>query len=448
MVHPLALRAGHRRVLALALPMVASNISVPLLGLVDTFVIGHMDASYYLGGVAMGAMLISLLFWLLGFLRMSTTGLVAQAHGAKDYSLSLQRLGQAAILALTLAFTLLILQLPIKQLALPVAGGSEQVTHYAGVYFDIRIWSAPAALLNLVLLGWFLGMQDAKAPMWVLLLTNLVNIVFDILFVPVLQWGVAGAAAASVLADYAGLLLALWLFQRKLRRLSVPLPWQGVMDWPMIKGLLALNRDIFIRALMLQLCFAFITLQGARLGDEIIAGNAVLLNFLMLASYGLDGFAYAAEALFGRALGQQRRASAIWVLWISGFWSLMLGLGFALVFWLGGEQIIARLTDITAVRETALLYLPYLIVLPIVACWCFWLDGIFIGATLGKAMRNSMLLSTLGVFFPTWWLLQGAGNHALWSAMLLFMAARGVTLAVMLLKGWRSQRVPFSWAPR
>ncbi|GAA5216449.1 MATE family efflux transporter [Corallincola platygyrae] len=446
-MHPLTQWQGHRRVLALALPMVISNISVPLLGLVDTFVIGHMEQSYYLSGVSLGAMIISLLFWLLGFLRMSTTGLVAQANGANDNLLSMQRLAQAVLLALGLATALLLLQWPIKSAALWLAGGgSEEVRHYATVYFDIRIWSAPAALTNLVLMGWFLGMQNARAPMYMLLLTNIVNILLDLLFVPVLGWGVSGAALASVIADYSGLVLALVLLRGAMGHTGMPkLAWQQVADLPMIKQLLGLNRDIFIRALMLQLCFAFLTFQGARLGDNIIAANAVLLNFLMLASYGLDGFAYAAEALFGRALGQAKRHKAVEILWLTGIWSALLGIALTLIFGLFGEQIIHRLTDIESVRETATQYLPYLVWLPLVGTWCFWLDGLFVGATLGKAMRNSMLLCTLGVFFPTWWLMQSQGNDALWIAMLLFMAARGVSLGWMLMRDWRNENKPFCW---
>jgi len=429
----------HRKILALALPMILSNLSVPLLGAVDTAVVGHLGAAYYLGGVAIGSMLITFIFWLAGFLRMATTGLTAQAHGRGDGPGALVVLGRSLLLAETLALAVLLLQQPLTELAFGLVGASEPVAAQGRVYFAVRIWSAPAALANLALLGWLLGMHNARAPMWLLILTNLANVVLDLLLVVGLGWGVAGAAAASVVADYLGLALGLWLVWRQVGGHTARWPtWGCLWETAALRGLLALNRDIFLRTLCLQLCFAFITVQGARLGDAVVAANAVLLNFLTFISMGLDGFAYATEAQVGHALGARSRASFRRAVTGNLLWSLVLGVGFSLVFAVSGRPIIHALTDLDEVRALAGEYLPYVVALPLVSLWCYLFDGVFLGASQGRAMRNSMLLSACGGFFPLWWGLQGLDNHALWLALCGFMLLRGVTLGWLLRRDWRS----------
>lgn len=430
--------ARHRQVFLLALPMVLSNITVPLLGLVDTIVIGHLDKAYYLGGVAVGATIISLIFWLLGFLRMSTTGLTAQAFGAGDSLGLLQVLVRGLVLAWGLALLILILQQPITDLALWLMGGSDLVQHYARDYVSVRIWSAPAALTNLVLLGWLLGNQNARAPMLLLIVANGINIVLDIWFVLGLGWQVKGAAAASVLADYLATLLGAWLVWRTLQKRGVWLApgfWSSCLTLSAFKQLLGLNRDIFIRALCLQLTFAFMTFQGARLGDEVLAANAVLMNFLMFISFGLDGFAYAVEAMVGKAVGARNRLEFRLACGLNLFWGVLVGIIFVLIFALAGPQLIGLITTIEEVRAQAVRYLPWLVLMPLAACWCFILDGIFIGTTRAAEMRDMMLVSTMGVFFPVWYLSQSLGNHGLWLAMSCFMLARGLTL------GWAWWRI-------
>ncbi|MNJ15292.1 DNA-damage-inducible protein F [compost metagenome] len=421
----------HRAVFALALPMVFSNVTTPLLGLVDTWVIGHLGQAWFLGGVSVGATLINLLFWLLGFLRMSTTGLTAQAQGAASAEGQLDTLARALGLAVGLGLALLLLVLPFLPAIIGLSGGSPEVQVYAGDYVSVRIWSAPAALCNLVIMGWLLGMQDARSPMLLLILSNLVNMVLDAWFVLGLGWQVRGVAAASLLADYSSLGVGLWLVSRRLRQLSAEV-WQGAWSrwwqWPAVRRLLGLNRDIFIRSLCLQLCFAFMTLQGARLGDVAVAANAVLLNFLMLISYGLDGFAYAVEAMVGRAIGRRDRQGLREAIVLNLGWALLIALAFALGFALGGRQLIAHITDLPAVIAEANRQLPWLIVMPLLAVWCFLLDGVFIGATRAREMRNSMLVAVFAGFFPVWWLCQGWGVAALWAAMAALMTGRGLTL--------------------
>ncbi|MGE6197260.1 MATE family efflux transporter DinF [Aeromonas media] len=421
----------HRAVFALALPMVFSNVTTPLLGLVDTWVIGHLGQAWFLGGVSVGATLINLLFWLLGFLRMSTTGLTAQAQGAASAEGQLDTLARALGLAVGLGLALLLLVLPFLPAIIGLSGGSPEVQVYAEDYVSVRIWSAPASLCNLVIMGWLLGMQDARSPMLLLILSNLVNMVLDAWFVLGLGWQVRGVAAASLLADYSSLGVGLWLVSRRLRQLSAEV-WQGAWSrwwqWPAVRRLLGLNRDIFIRSLCLQLCFAFMTLQGARLGDVAVAANAVLLNFLMLISYGLDGFAYAVEAMVGRAIGRRDRQGLREAIVLNLGWALLIALAFALGFALGGRQLIAHITDLPAVIAEANRQLPWLIVMPLLAVWCFLLDGVFIGATRAREMRNSMLVAVFAGFFPVWWLCQGWGVAALWAAMAALMTGRGLTL--------------------
>ncbi|MGY3859843.1 MATE family efflux transporter DinF [Aeromonas intestinalis] len=430
----------HRAVFALALPMVFSNVTTPLLGLVDTWVIGHLGQAWFLGGVSVGATLINLLFWLLGFLRMSTTGLTAQAQGAGSAEGQLDTLARALGLAVALGAALLLLLLPFLPALIALSGGSPEVQFHAGEYVSIRIWSAPAALCNLVIMGWLLGMQDARSPMLLLIFSNLVNMVLDAGFVLGLGWQVKGVAAASLLADYGALVLGLWLVSRRLRHLPTETwrgAWQRWRQWPALRRLLGLNRDIFIRSLCLQLCFAFMTLQGARLGDVAVAANAVLLNFLMLISYGLDGFAYAVEAMVGRAIGRRDRQALREAIALNLGWAGLIALGFTLAFALGGGQLIAHITDIPAVIAEANRQLPWLVVMPLLAVWCYLLDGVFIGATRAREMRNSMLVAVFAGFFPIWWLCQDWGVAALWAAMAALMTGRGLTLGWLC---WRLER--------
>lgn len=419
----------HKQVAAIATPMVFANLTVPLLGLVDTAVMGHLPEVHYLAGVAVGSMVISLLFWLAGFLRMSTTGATAQAKGREDQQAQAKILLQGLLLALVLGLVLAVGQLPIWWIAKYFIQASAEVAEQGKVYVQIRLLAAPAALMNLVLMGWLIGRQQSRAVMRLMLIANVLNILLDVLFVVGLDGKAAGAAWATWVADYVTLALALRLCWQQVPELQLQLKrvtaWA---HWHQISPLIAMNRDIFIRSLALQLCLAFMTAQAARLGDNTVAANAVLMNFMLLISYGLDGIAYAAEAMVGEAHGQRDKRQVRVVIAVNALWSYLLAAGFALSFYLGGEALIALLTDLPEVRAVAADYLVYMIWLPILGAGCFLLDGVFIGLTAAKAMRNTMLLSALLIFFPVWWLNQGSGNHALWLAFLSFLTARGVTL--------------------
>lgn len=421
----------NKKLLALALPMILSNVTVPLLGLVDTAVIGHLSHAAYLGGVAVGSTIITLMLWLMGFLRMSTTALVAQGFGRRDDGQQVGILLQSSIMALLIGALFLLLQYPLWQVAMQFNDASSEVVGYGHDYFAIRIWGAPFALMNMVLLGWLMGRQNPKAAMWQLIIANSLNIALDLLFVVGLDWGVKGAAAASVAADIASTLVALYMVKGAMTAMhEVNIRHHlATLKLQHFSKLLRLNRDIFIRSMFLQFTFAFITFAGASLGDATVAANAVMLNLLLLISYALDGIAYYAEAEVGRAAGEHNYDELHATVTTAFYWSAAIALLFSLMFWLVGEQLIGLLTSIDSVITTAVGLLPWMIVLPVLSFGCYLFDGVYIGAAKGHTMRNSMMVASLLVFAPLWWLTQSWHNQGLWLALCGFMLARSVTLA-------------------
>lgn len=433
-------RALHHQVFVLAIPMVLSNITVPLLGLVDAAVIGHLQHAWYLGGVAVGSAMINMIFWLLGFLRMATTGLSAQALGKGDPQRQGQVFLQGAFLALLLSVLILLLHIPLEKIVFSFSDAAAKVKHYGQVYFSTRIWGAPAALLNLVVIGWLLGSHRSKGAMWILIVTNMVNILLDLWFVLGLGWQVRGAALASALADYCGLLTGLYFVAQIWREHQLPAWRVCIQDfWSQLTTLLRLNRDIFLRSLCLQITFFFMTFEGASLGTNIVAANAVLMSFLMLISYAMDGFAYAMEAMVGKAMGSKNKQALKDTLLMITFWSFCVSCLFTVAFAGWGRDIIGLISDISAVQQQAAIFLPWLIALPLVAMWCFLLDGLFVGATRGHDMRNSMVIS-MGTFFSVWFICRGWGDQALWTAMLCFMAMRGASLGWIFCRDWQKNR--------
>ncbi|MFS7185281.1 MATE family efflux transporter DinF [Serratia proteamaculans] len=424
----------------LALPMIFSNITVPLLGLVDTAVIGHLDSPTYLGGVAVGSMATSFLFMLLLFLRMSTTGLTAQALGAQNPQGLARAFMQPLLLAVLAGVAIVLLRYPLIELALKIVGGDGAVLEQARLFLEIRWLSAPAALANMVILGWLLGVQYVRAPVILLIVGNLLNIVLDIWLVMGLGWNVQGAATATAISEYATLLLGLGLSWRvmRIRGISVLMlrqAWRGNL-----RRLLALNRDIMLRSLLLQLCFASLTIFGARLGGEVVAVNAVLMNLLTFTAYALDGFAYAVEAHSGHAYGA-RDDSQLRKVWRAACrQACLVALGFGLFYAVAGQQIIAALTSLPELRALANHYLPWQVVLPLVGVWCYLLDGMFIGATRGAEMRNSMAVAAAG-YGLTLFTLPVLGNHGLWLALAVFLSLRGIALGWI----WHRHRVDGTW---
>lgn len=415
------------RIWALAWPIILSNITVPLLGLVDTAVVGHLPDSRYLAGVTLGATLFSFLYWGFGFLRMGTTGLVAQAMGRESDADVRNLLGQSLIMALVIGALLIVFASPLITLGLWLLDGSDIATDLAREYAHIRLWSAPAVLANYAILGWFLGQQNSRVTLMILLLTNSVNIVLDVWFVVGLGMTSNGVAWASVIADYSALAFGSYLVLRQLARLEGHFLRERLLAFAAYAALFNVNANLFVRTLGLLFAMAFFTAQGARQGDTVLAANAVLLQFIMLTSYALDGFAHAAESLIGRAYGRKDwrefaatvRAAARFSFWTAG--------AAALLFALGGNALIALLTGLEEVRMAAAQYLPWMVAMPLIAVWSYLLDGVFIGTTAVREMRNSIFIG-LAAYLPVWWLTQGLGNHGLWLAFMLFALVRSAVL--------------------
>ncbi len=418
----------HRRVLTLAFPIVLANLTQPILGAVDTAVAGHLNGASYLGGVALGGLFFNFVFWGFGFLRMGTTGLVAQAHGADDQAGLRNNVVRALLLAAVIGAMVLVLQVPLIGYALRAIGGSEAVQRHAQLYCHARVWAAPLALGNYVVLGWLLGTQRVRLALLSQVFINGVNIAAVLLYVYVFDWGVAGIGAATATADALGFVLGAALLWHGRPRGLPPLNRAALFDAAALRRLVVLNRDIFVRTLCLLSSFGWFAHLGARQGDATLAANALLLNFQTFMAYGLDGFAHAAEALVGAAIGASDRHAFVQAIKVTALWSALGALAFSLVYWAGGEWIIDRLTDQAEVRATAETYLPWAALSPVISVWGFLLDGVFIGATRTRELMTSMAVS-FGVFVAaSWALLTLYGNHGLWAAMLIFMAARGLTL--------------------
>ena len=429
-------RPTQHKVWALAAPMLLCNLSVPLVTLVDSAVVGHLPEAQQLAAVAIGGSLYGLLVGLMGFLRMGTSGFSSQACGRGDGAQLRQTLLQGLLLALGWALLLGLLSLPFSDLALSLMQPSAQLDELARSYFYIRLLGLPAALANYALIGWLLGTQNARAPLLIMLATNLLNALLSIVFVLGFDWGVAGAAQAAVVAEYSGLLLGLWLTRRALRQFPGHANWRALRHWLNWRPLLALNRDILIRTLALHLVFFLLTVQGTRLGASTVAANALLINGLMLSAFALDGLANAVEALCGHAIGARDGLALRRTLVVAGGWSVLLSLVFALALLLGGQLFINLQSDIPSVRAVAYSYVPYLAALPLLSVWSYLLDGLFIGATRAREMRDAMLLA-VGLSLPLAWLLRDLGNHGLWLALLAFMLLRSLTLAGF---AWRLTR--------
>lgn len=424
----LADQEEHRKVWRIAAPLILSNITVPLLGMVDTAVMGHLPDARYLGAVAIGATIFSFLFIGFNFLRMGTTGVTAQAHGAEDDDRIRAGLGQAALLALGIGALLILLQYPLGEAAMWLLSPDAEILPEASIYFSIRIWGAPFTLLNFALIGWFIGMQSGRGPLYLMLTINLSNILLDLLFVVGIGMTADGVALASVIAEGCGSGLGLWLAARQLR--SHPGRWsrEHLGDRVALKRLVHVNSNLLVRTLSLMFAFGFLIAQSSRQGQIILAANAVMMQFQYLMAYALDGFANAAEALVGKAIGARDPKALGRAVRVSLIWSLVVALIFVLVFLLFGRGIVNLLTTLPNVREAIYLYLPWMIVSPLLSVWSFLYDGVYVGGTRAREMRNTMLFSVLIIYLPAFYLLQPLGNHGLWLAFMLFMCARGISM--------------------
>jgi len=425
----------HRRVLVIALPIVASNVTVPLLGLVDTAVVGQLGEAAPIGAVGLGAVILSAFFWMFGFLRMGTTGLAAQAHGAGDAAETGAILKRGLLIAGAVGGLLIALQLPLIWGAFRLAPGSAEVEGLAAQYLQIRIWGAPATIGMYALTGWLIALERTRAVMVLQVITNGANIALDLWFVLGLGWGVPGVALATLIAEWSGLVFGLWLVRDGLR-----VQGARIFDALKLRRMATVNGHIMVRSVLLQGCFtAFLFLSAGR-GDLTIAANQILLQFLEVMAYLLDGFAFAAETLVGQAVGARARDNLQQAVRLAFHWGFAGAAALAVTFALAGPQIIDLMSSAPEVRAEARAYLPWLMAAPLIGVASWIWDGVFIGATATRAMRNAMLFcvalyaASLAVLLPVW------GNHGLWAALMGLNAARGLTL------GWLWPRVSRGFA--
>jgi multidrug resistance protein, MATE family len=415
-----------RDVLAIAIPMILSNATVPLVGIADTAVMGRLNDPALIGGVALGSTIFAMLFWAFGFLRMGTTGLTAQAVGAGDAGGVAANLHRALVIAAAAGVLLYAAHVPAILIILKLAGGSAQVQTATADYFGVRILSAPATLANYALVGWFIGLARANLALFQQLFLNVVNIALAVLLVLVAGKGVKGAALAAVFAEYAALVVGLLIARRLLRQYGGARP--ALFEAAAFRKLIAVNGDIMIRTVCLLFAFTFFAAQGARLGDVALAANSVLRGLSDLSAYVLDGFAFAAEVLVGQAVGAGSLKRFREAVAISSIWAAALAVIVALAFWGAGLFLIQLMTTTPSVREAAHEFLPWAVIAPLFGVACFQLDGVFIGATRTADMRNMMIVS-LAVFLGAWALLTPAfGNHGLWASLMIFFIARALTL--------------------
>ena len=427
-------KAGFSRVFRLSLPIILSNLSIPLMGAVDTAVMGHLPDAAYIGGVALGALFFAYVYWGFSFLRMATTGFVAQAHGAGDHQELRHITSRGALLALGFGAAIVALQLPLVTLALAVLEGSARVKELARDYVLVRIWGAPATLMLYVAMGWFIGRQRMRMVLALTVFQNGLNAALALLFVVEFGWGIKGVAGATLIAEYAAGILAAAALWRAHAKLGGRWGGAGLFDRAKLSSAFRVNRDIFLRTLFLVTGFAWFVSQGAGQGDVALAANAILVTFITFAAFGLDGFAHAAETLAGAAIGARDGAAFRAAVRVSTWWAAGVAVAAGLLFFAAGPALIDVMTGIEAVRAAARVYLPWAAFYPLVAVWCFQLDGIYIGATRTAEMRNGMALATAGFIALGYALMPSFGNHGLWAAFTAFAALRGLIL------GW--------WYPR
>ena len=418
-----------RQILQIALPSIVSNITVPLLGMIDVAIVGHMGSPVYIGAVAVGSMIFNLVYWLFGFLRMGSSGLTAQALGRRDLTEVTKILVRSVVVALSIALLLILLQMPLKWLMFWLIGPTSDVAPFASTYFNIVIWGAPASLALFSLMGWYIGMQNTRIPMFISIMQNIVNILVSLTLVYGFGMKVEGVALGTVIAQYAGLLMALGLLWKYYGRLSIYFRPKGNHHFSFLIpdfSFFTVNRDIFLRTLCLVAVNLFFTSAGARQGAVILSVNTVLLQLYLFFSYFMDGFAYAGEALCGKAYGAHNGMAFRETLRRLWMWMVMVTTAYTLLYILGGRWIVGLLTDESQVLDVAGDYLFWACLIPVSGCVAFIWDGVFIGMTATRGMLVSSFLSAL-VFFAVYGLTVGLiGNHGLWLAQVTYLAMRGI----------------------
>lgn len=414
-----------RQILLLAVPSIVSNITVPLLGMIDVAIVGHMGSPVYIGAVAVGSMIFNLVYWLFGFLRMGTSGMTAQAYGRRDLLEVARTLVRSALVALSIALLLIVFQVPLRWLMLWLIGPTADVIPFATTYFGIVIWGAPASLGLFSLMGWYIGMQNTRIPMFVSIMQNVVNIVASLLLVYGLGMKIEGVAFGTVIAQYAGLLVAVGLLAKYYWRV-IRGRWNKMGGQWRVAAFYKTNRDIFLRTLCLVTVNLYFTAAGARSGAVVLSVNTVMLQLYLLFSYFMDGFAYAGEAMSGRFYGAQNRQAFDETLRHLFGWMAVVTVSYTLLYIAGGTQIVSLLTDEPQVRALAREYIWWAWLIPAAGAVAFIWDGVFIGLTATRGMLVSTFVSMLTFFAVYWLAMDTLGNHGLWLAQVVYLAMRGI----------------------
>ena len=416
----------NREILQIALPSIVSNITVPLLGLIDAAIVGHLGAASYIGAIAVGGMLFNIIYWIFGFLRMGTSGMTSQAYGQKDEAETMRILARSMGVGMLIALALIILQYPIERIAFTLMKATPEVERLASLYFRICIWGAPAVLGLYSISGWCIGMQNSRFPMYVAITQNIVNILASLVLVYGFGMKIEGVAIGTLVAQYAGLLMALWLWTSHFKRLLPYIQLQALLAKGAIRRFFQVNRDIFFRTLCLVAVTMYFTSAGAAQGEVILAVNTLLMHFFTFFSYIMDGFAYAGEALVGKHLGANDRPALRQMVHQLFVWGIVLSLVFTLVYGIGGKVFLGLITNEQSVITASSAYFYWVLAIPLAGFAAFLYDGIFIGATATRWMLYAMSIATIA-FFLIYYGFRGAmGNHALWLAFITYLALRGI----------------------
>ncbi len=419
----------NRKILNLAIPNVISNITVPLLGIVDLMVMGHLGSEVYIGAIAVGGMIFNFIYWGFSFLRMGTGGFTAQAFGRSDKKEVIAILARALAVAMAGALLLIVLQYPIELLSFRIINSSAEVEQYASSYFYIRIWAAPATISLYAFTGWFIGMQNTRIPMIVAVIVNILNIGFNLLFVFVFNMKSDGVAYGTVIAQYCGLALSILFFGKYFRVYLAHFKYEALRERKALLEFFKVNKDIFIRTLALIFTMSFFTAKSAEANDIILAVNTLLFQFFIFFSYFVDGFANAGEALAGRYIGAKQRQNLFRAIKLIFVWATGVSVVFTLVNVFGGSFILSLMTSNEDIIRLAGPFIIWIIFVPLVSFTAFIWDGIYIGATASKWLRNSILIALMFFLAAYYLSREQFGNHGLWFALLLFLAVRGIYLS-------------------
>ena len=420
------MNTNNREILHIAVPSIVSNITVPLLGLIDVTIVGHLGAASYIGAIAVGGMLFNIIYWIFGFLRMGTGGMTSQAYGRGDEAEMMRLLTRSTGVGMFIALTLIVLQYPIEQIAFTLIDSTPEVERLASTYFRICIWGAPAVLGLYSFSGWFIGMQNSRFPMFIAITQNIVNILVSLVLVYGLEMKIEGVAIGTLTAQYAGWLMAMALWKYRYQALKIHAELRSLTDKKAMQRFFLVNRDIFLRTLCLVAVTVFFTSTSAAQGEVVLAVNTLLMQLFTLFSYIMDGFAYAGEALAGKHIGAGNSIALRQMVRQLFVWGIGLSLAFTLLYSIGGERFLSLLTNEESVIAASSTYFYWVLAIPLAGFAAFLYDGIFIGATATNLMLRAMVVAS-AAFFGIYFGCRGAiGNHALWLAFITYLALRGI----------------------